>query len=110
MESKTTLQPVTPDVILEAKAKYSEKRLRLVTVTTLEGDELEYLIRKPNRNVIEAVSQLNGDLTKTNKILIANCVLAGDADSLENDSDVYGEVMKQLGALMKGATSTVKKL
>jgi hypothetical protein len=107
---KITLTRVTPELIQDCKAKYSEKRLRLIEVKSADGSAYEFLLRKPNKNVIDACSRLKGDVAGTNKILIANCVLGGDNDAFENDGDVYGEVMKQLGGFMKGATSSIKKL
>jgi hypothetical protein len=104
------LQPVTEELVLELKAKYSEKRLRRLKIKTAEGDILEFIIRKPTRSVIEAVGNCKGDATAANKILIANCVLAGDGDALENDGDVYGDVMKGVGSLMKTQQSTLEKL
>jgi len=104
------LVPVTPELIQDSKAKYSEKRIRLIEVKSGDGDVYQFLLRKPNRNVIEAVTRTKDNVTETNKILIANCVLAGDDEAFENDCDVFGEVMKQLGVFMKGATSAIKKL
>jgi hypothetical protein len=102
--------PVTPEHVLELKAKHGDKRLRKLTVTTSEGDSVTFVVKKPTKTVIEAVGSKKDDPAGANKILIANCVLAGDADSFENDGEVYGEVMKSIAQLMKASQSKLEKL
>lgn len=103
------LQPVSPEAILAAKAKYGENRLKLIGIE-VDGKDIDYLLRKPGRSVIEAVARHKGDITAANKVLLTNCVLAGDADALDQDGDVYAQVLKHISGMMRGAKSTVKKL
>jgi hypothetical protein len=104
------ITPVTPEVELELKAKHGEKRLRRQTVTTAEGEAVVFIIKKPTRTVIQAVGAMKNDTDAANRLLIANCVLAGDADSFENDGEVYGAVMRAIGLLMKASETKLEKL
>lgn len=103
------LQPVTPETINDLKARHGEKRLRKVTVES-DGQSYEFIIKKPSRAIIEAVGKHKNDAAAANKVLVANCVLAGDDEAFENDGEVFSAVIKEVGALMEKAKVTVAKL
>jgi hypothetical protein len=42
--------------------------------------------------------------------MIANCVLAGDSDLLNNDASVFTELVEKIGSLTKSARSSLKKV
>lgn len=95
---------------MDLKLKYNEKRLRKVTATTIDGEKIVYILVKPNRNTIEAAGRAKDNVPAANKILLANCVLAGDADALQNDGEVYAAIMRTIVSLMKSQQATVEKL
>lgn len=102
---------ITPDMNREWEAKYGKKRISDLEIETSDGDVARFVIRKPDRQVLEAMGKYAAakNVSATNKVLISNCVLGGDMEALEKDGEVYIEVLEQLNALKKKAKSTVKK-
>tara|TARA_Y100001963_G_C6465629_1_gene302174 strand:- start:51 stop:383 length:333 start_codon:yes stop_codon:yes gene_type:complete len=110
MEVIQNFKDVTPEVINQLKAKHG-KSLTQATVI-VEGEEYNYILKKPNRNVMEAIGKpaAENDIAKVNKIFIANCVVAGDMSALEDDGAVYAEVLKLITELTSKVESSLKKL
>lgn len=102
---------ITPDMNLEWEAKYGKDRIVDLEVETASGKNAKFVLRKPNRTVMEAIGEpaSKGNVAKVNQIFIANCVLGGDMEALENDGDVYAEVLSQIVELTSKAKSKVKK-
>lgn len=99
---------MTPDEIKNLKAKHG-KDLRLCSVTTQNGETFAFVLKKPTRGVIQAVSGVGDDTTKASDLMIENCVIAGDKDALE-DGEVFVAVLEEVGNLFGAATTSVKKL
>lgn len=104
---KQTFADITAEQIQDWKAKHGENSLSQATVTTEDG-EYNFILRKPGRNVLEAVAKDKTD--SGNKIMLANCVLGGDTYAIEQDAAVYVAVVEQIGVLFKSAKVSVKKL
>lgn len=99
---------MTSEEINKLKAKHGDK-LSLCSVTTQNGDAFEFVLKKPTRAVIQAVSAVGGDTTKASDLMIENCVVGGDKDALE-DGEVFVAVLEEVGNLFGAATTSVKKL
>lgn len=82
----------------------------------IEGGEVaSFILIKPSRNVIMAMAKHAQDknLEKANDVLIKNCVVAGDKDSLDSEkgnTEVYLSVLERLGKLTEVKKGVVKKL
>ncbi|UGU15213.1 hypothetical protein LS482_16190 [Sinomicrobium kalidii] len=91
------------------EAKYGKRNLRLATVKTEDGDQYEFVLRKPTRSIIKAVNASKGDEEKAEKIMASNCIVGGPMEALE-DGEVYLGIIEQVGKLFKKASVDVKKL
>ena len=99
---------MSPEEIKQLKAKHGDT-LNLVTISLGENQH-EFVIKKPSRTVIEAVTSAS-TLADQNKVLIDNCVVHGlDNPVLESDGDVYLRLLEEIGKIQGQAVSTVKKL
>lgn len=102
---------ITPDMNREWEAKYGKKRISDLEIETSDGEVAKFVIRKPDRQVLEAMGKHAAakNVSATNKVLISNCVLGGDMEALEKDGEVYIEMLAQLNLLKNQAKSSVKK-
>ena len=98
---------MTAEEIKALKAKHGEG-LTLVTIQA-EGKTHEFVLKKPTRNVIEAVTSVTG-IAEQNTLLINSCVVHGDQAVLDSDGDIYLKLLEELGKIQGQATSEVKKL
>lgn len=102
----------TGDTILEHAAKFGGKRnLREIIITDDDGVQTAYLVRKPSRSVVQAITAAGQkqDVNKATKLLIG-CVLEGDMELLENDGSVFVDLAQRIGELMEQTKSEIKKL
>lgn len=94
------------------KAKHG-KKISELTVTTSDDETFVFVLKKPSRHTIEAVSDLEsekkGRVAAVSKIMMANCVIAGNMEALE-DGEVYSTVLEEVGKLFTKASATIKKL
>lgn len=88
-----------------------KRNLREITVTTDDGYQFVYLVKKPSRAVIQAVTEAEHkkDLTSVQKLMLG-CVLEGDKDAYEHDGAVYSSLLEQIGNLVNSVKSDIKKL
>lgn len=102
---------ITKDMNLDWEARYGKHRIIDLEVVLSEGESYNFVLRKPDRAVLEAMAKhaANKDVAATNKSLINNCVLGGDMEALNKDGEVYLEVLNKLNLLKHEAKSTVKK-
>ncbi|CDF80570.1 hypothetical protein BN863_28580 [Formosa agariphila KMM 3901] len=102
---------ITQDMNLQWEAKFGKKRISDLSIETSDGETVNFVIRKPDRQVLEAMGKHAAvkNVSATNKVLISNCVLGGDMEALEKDGEVYIEVLAQLNMLKQQAKATVKK-
>lgn len=106
-EEKALIVDFTPEMHSELKTKYG-KRLKHVTVQVDEDERYDYLIIRPNKNILLAMAKKKDDLEEANDILIRNCVAAGDMEALE-DSAVYTSVLTAIGQLIAGQAAFISK-
>lgn len=93
------------------KAQHGNK-LSELKFETSEGQELVYVLKKPTRATIEAIASIKDEgskASKASKIMLANCVVAGPMEELE-DGEVYTTVLEAVGKLFTKASFEVKKL
>lgn len=89
-------------------AKHGENNLKMATATNEDGEEFQFVLKKPNRSVVQALNACQGNEEKAEKILIKNCIVEGDMDGLE-DASVYVGILEQCGKLFKKANVELKK-
>jgi len=111
---ENTLPEFSQEQIEAAKAKYGSKCLKISEIFPNEDDEepVRFLLKKPSKNLIYLLGskEYENDVQKSSKAMISNCVLAGDAQLLENDASVYTELVSQIGGMAKAAKSSLKKV
>lgn len=109
MEKLEKYIDISPEQIRDWKARYGANSLSEATVSTDEG-EYRFVLRKPGRNVLEAIASTKENVEAANKLLIGNCVLGGDTYVFEQDGSVYLSVLEEVSKLMGKAKASVKKL
>lgn len=90
----------------ELKAKY--KRLFVLGVDLDEDEKYQFIVRRPSRQVIDAMAHNKDDISKANDILIKNMVVGGDMEALD-DGVVYANLLKQLAGIVKQGQSFLAK-
>ena len=100
-------------VVEDFKLKYPHG-LRIIEIYPEEDsvEPLKYLVKKPSKALVYLLSskEYEGDVQASSDAMIANCVLAGDMDVLEQDASIFTELTSRIGDLMKGARSELKKV
>ncbi len=99
---------VTPEMIKELKLKYS--KLSRITVMVEEGEQYEFLVRRPDRSLIKMLLPLaeSGKVDEFADKAIKNLIVGGEVEALE-DGIVYMGVVSQLQGLIQPAQSFLKK-
>lgn len=115
-----------------AKARFGSKCLKVVEVLvdggleeehylTQDGEKSEvvekelpvpFLIKKPSPALVYLLSskEFEDNIEKSSSAMISNCVLAGDADLLNNDAAVFTTLVEKISGLTKSAKSSLKKV
>lgn len=111
---KTRNVPAYSDEVL-ADLKLKHKHGLFVLSIYPDGDEQElvkYIVKKPTKQLAFMLSgkEYENDNQASGDALIANCVLAGDMELLEDDAAVFTEVITEIGVLMKTARGELKKV
>lgn len=106
-EERALIVDFTPETHSELKTKYG-KRLKHVTIQVDEDERYDYLIIRPDKNILLAMAKKKDDLEEANDILIRNCVAAGNMEALE-DSAVYTSVLTAIGQLIAGQAAFISK-
>ena len=91
----------------ELKIKFG-KRLRHITVQVDDDERYDYLLVRPNKDLILAMASKKDDLTAANDLLLNNCVKAGDMEALE-DSAVYTTVLTAITEMISGQAAFISK-
>lgn len=101
---KRSYSEVTDEDLVAYRAKH--RKVVVIAVSLSDEDESNacFVICAPSRDVLYAVSSYaqKGELAKANRMMIKNCVLAGDLDYLDEDKgddDVYLAVLEEIGKL-----------
>ncbi len=115
------IHEVTESEIQDWKAKYGDVYELSIEVESAvldeEGKEITpaiettYIVKPPNRTVLDVAGShgVKKDVVGANKVLISNCVLAGDAHLLENNGSVYSSILKTLNRLVEVKKQRLKK-
>lgn len=90
----------------DLKAKY--KNLYVLNVDLDEAEKYQFIVRRPSRDVINAMASNKDNITKANDILIKGMVVGGDMDALD-DGVVYTNLLKQLGSIVSQGQSFLAK-
>lgn len=106
-EEKKQIVGFTEEEHEALKARYG-KRLRLVTVELDKDERYDFLLARPNKDMILALTSLRDDLNAANELLLNTCVVAGDRGALE-DSAVYTSVLGAIGELIQGQAAFISK-
>lgn len=97
-----------------AKVKYGAKCLKVLEVFPDEDSENPslFLIKKPSPALVYLLSskEMENNIEKSSSAMIANCVIAGDVELLNNDASVFTEIVEKIGSLTKSARSSLKKV
>lgn len=98
--------------IQDLKAKYPGAKLVQVDIKTDDDQTVYYILKEPKRSVIDAMTAnaKKGNEDTASKTLIANCVVWGDTDLIENSGNVYLTLLDRCKEVVKKYESTVKKL
>lgn len=86
------------------------QNLREVTINVDDDFEYHYLIRKPSRTILQAIAEYEkkGDTNKIESLLI-NCILEGDKEAFEHDGAIYLALLTEIGKLIVGVKTDIKK-
>jgi hypothetical protein len=106
------VKPYTAEAVAEHEGKVGGKsNLREIIVTDDEGYDFYYLVKRPTRSVIQAITASNGknDINGASKILLG-CVLEGDMNAIENNGAMYLALVENITTLISGVKSEIKKL
>lgn len=71
--------------------------LKVIEITPDEDEEpLSYVVKKPSKQLIFMLSgkQYENNVEASGEALIANCVLAGNMEVLDNDASVFMAMVK----------------
>lgn len=104
-------KPYTDVQVNEHEAKVGGKRnLREITISD-EDTQFVFLIKRPSRAVIQAVTEANSknNINGASKILLG-CVLEGDMEAVENDGAIFLALIESITALLGGVKSEIKKI
>jgi|GEM_PF-713973 len=109
------LRPYTDEQVEEHAAKSGGRRnLREIAIDTDDGYQFVYLVKKPSKNLMQAIAAEESKKDKANVTTLQNlmlgCVLEGDKDVYENDGAVYMQLVKNIGSLVKTAHGDLKKI
>lgn len=116
MEEKI-IKPYTEERKKELQAQYGERNIVETEIVTEDGYTFGYLVKRPSKTVIQAITELEGKPTaqKTAKDitsitnLMEGCVLEGDKKAYEDDAAIFTQLMKSVGQLLHQATANLKK-
>lgn len=109
---KQVIKPYGQTEIDNHAAKVGGARnLREIIIETDDDMEFHYLVKKPSRSVIQAITdaEKKKDINVQQKIILG-CVLEGDKEAYEYDGAIYSQLLSKVGQLMESAKGTIKKL
>lgn len=112
-QERKVIKPYTGEQLQAHALKCGGNRNLKELVLTPEDDDTEYvfLVKKPTRSMIQAITSANNrkDIDASAKILMG-CVLEGDLELLEQDGAMYLAMVENLTGLMVGVKSELKKV
>lgn len=114
---RTVSKPYSEETIEAYAGKCGGVRnLREIPIYTDDGYEFWYLVKKPSKNVLQAIAyekekgDKKNDPNAINEIqkIMMGCILEGDKDAYEHDGSIYTALCKEIGKLASGSSSTLK--
>lgn len=111
----TVIRPYTDEQIDAHAAQCGGRRnLREIPITTDTDEIFIYLVKKPGRNLMQAIAAEENKKDKKDITAIQNmlmgCVLEGDKEAYTFDGTIYTELLKAMGTVIRTAKGSVKKL
>lgn len=115
----TVVKPYDETTIEAHSGKCGGRRnLKEVPVYTDDNYVFWYLVKRPSKNVLQAIAEAKekgdkkNDPTAINDIqkLMMGCVLEGDKDAYEHDGSIYVTLCKEIGLMARESRSTLKNL
>lgn len=110
--TKKYIKPFTDEAITAHEAKVGGKRnLRLIEIPDDDNNVFVYLVKRPTRRVIEAMTAA-GAKSNTDGVakILLGCILEGDLEAIENDGSMYLAMIENITTLVSGAKGEIKKL
>ncbi len=114
---RTVVKTYTDETVESHAGKCGGLRnLREIPIYTDDNYEFWYLVKKPSKNVLQAIAyekekgDKKNDPNTINEIqkIMMGCVLEGDIQAFENDGSIYVALCKEIGKLATTASSTLK--
>lgn len=121
LEDKKEIKPIVSrpfsetDIEAHAARVAGRRNLREISIVTEGGEyQFDYLIKKPSRSVISAITDKKGSKDSNNlndvaKILLG-CVLEGDKEAYEHDGSIYEALLGKVSELAHSAEGHLKKI
>lgn len=109
---KKYVKPFTDFDIAAHEAKVGGKRnLRLIEIQDDEDTVFVYLVKRPTRSVIQAMTTA-GAKNNTDGVakILLGCILEGDLEVIENDGSMYLAMIENITTLVGGVKGEIKKL
>lgn len=100
---------VTEEQFKDLQAKHG--RLYYIHVVIDETEQYHFFAKRPSRSLLSMIADYANkqDYNKINEVTIANMIVAGDKEALE-DGVVFQNVMEELSKLMKMGQSFLLKV
>ena len=108
------IRPFDESAIDAHAAKCGGRRLlKEIEVITDDDYKFCYLVKRPTKDFIGAV-QAKTKATETDtpgiEKLMIGLVLEGDKQAYELDASIYTQLIKQIGGMLRSASSDIKKI
>ena len=110
-ETFEVIRPFGDAEIEQHAAKVGGRRNLRETTIESDGVVFHYLIKKPSRAVMQAVTdaEQRKNIGQVQKLMMG-CVLEGDRDAFEYDGSIYIRLLESISKLVDTATADIKKL
>jgi hypothetical protein len=100
------LKCVTQGILKELQAKHG--KLYVIDVED-EGDNYQFLVRRPTRQHLEIVASYKDDITKINDFIIKNLVVAGNELNKLDDAAIFAGFNLEVSKLLNKAQGFLSK-
>lgn len=77
-----------------------------------DEDPVCYIIKKPSKSLLHLINspEFKNDTEKANNAIIANCVLLGDKERIEEDASIFSGVIDTLAGLIGSSRVELKNV
>ncbi len=90
------------------KLQATHGKLYVLDIMIDKDESYQYIAKRPTRQLLSAIAEHKDDIDAANDLILKNMIVAGDLKALD-DGIVYGQLMKEMGALMQHGTSFLSK-